>query len=396
MRRNIAKSVRRGSLRARAISLTLGAGLVGAAAAAVPPPPPLPPKPPARKIQPPKQASVRKPSAAKAPKVGARIEFASKVYDFGRVAAGKEVRAEFVFTNTGTETLHIASVHPSCGCTTTGEWPRELAPGKSGKIPVVFNTKGYGGKVAKYISVVSSAVNEPLVSLKLTGEVWRPVTVLPAYAYFRWVAGVSSNATATVRIQNNTDVSMKILGVESPDGLFKAELREVKPGKVFEAVIRPARPFTKGSHYGALRLKTNLKEAPEVELRAYASVVDRVAVVPTRLLLSRGPLPRTIRRYVSVRANDKRPIRVVKAEVSGAPNVRTTIQEVVKGRMYRVALDFPKGFELKTGDQVAVKIRTDRKEAAELTVPVIQPSAAPPRLLKPPVASKPARKPSKP
>src|ERR1044071_6693305 len=68
-------------------------------------------------------------SAAGAPETSApRIEFASRVFDFGKVSAGELVRHDFVFTNTGTASLEITDVRPGCGCTTAGPWDRQVPP----------------------------------------------------------------------------------------------------------------------------------------------------------------------------------------------------------------------------------------------------------------------------
>ena len=50
----------------------------------------------------------------------------------------------FKFINTGKEPLIISKANASCGCTVP-EWPKDaIAPGKSGEIKVVFDSKGKG------------------------------------------------------------------------------------------------------------------------------------------------------------------------------------------------------------------------------------------------------------
>src|ERR1051325_4781350 len=74
---------------------------------------------------------------------GPRIEFAEPNFDFGRVDAGAAVKHDYIFTNTGDQLLTIKDVHPSCGCTTAGNYDKEVAPGQTGKISIQFNSAGY-------------------------------------------------------------------------------------------------------------------------------------------------------------------------------------------------------------------------------------------------------------
>lgn len=72
------------------------------------------------------------------------IKFDSEEYDWGMVMDGDKVTKIFKFKNTGKEPLIITKANASCGCTVP-EWPKDaIAPGKSGEIKVVFDSKGKG------------------------------------------------------------------------------------------------------------------------------------------------------------------------------------------------------------------------------------------------------------
>src|SRR5262245_33388450 len=45
--------------------------------------------------------------------VGARIEFATNIYDFGRLKSGDPVKYTYYFTNTGDALLELSDVKPS-------------------------------------------------------------------------------------------------------------------------------------------------------------------------------------------------------------------------------------------------------------------------------------------
>lgn len=74
-----------------------------------------------------------------------KIQFDSTTFNFGRVKSGEIVKHSFVFTNSGTATLEIMDVKTGCGCTTAGAWDKKVEPGKTGIIPLQFNSTGFGG-----------------------------------------------------------------------------------------------------------------------------------------------------------------------------------------------------------------------------------------------------------
>ena len=86
----------------------------------------------------------------------AAIVFPENEYDFGTINEGEKVTHDFSFVNTGDANLIISNAKPSCGCTVP-EWPKEpIAPGDTGQIKVVFNSKGKAGKNNKTIRVLAN------------------------------------------------------------------------------------------------------------------------------------------------------------------------------------------------------------------------------------------------
>lgn len=95
------------------------------------------------------------------PMTGPKIYFSEKSFDFGEITQGEKVEHVFEFENTGNEPLILSDVRTTCGCTAP-EWPREpIAPGKTGRLKVVFNSAGKMGMQNKVITVMSNAVNNP-------------------------------------------------------------------------------------------------------------------------------------------------------------------------------------------------------------------------------------------
>ena len=99
------------------------------------------------------------------------VVFEEYEHDFGKVAeSGGEVVFDFIFKNTGEQTLVITNVTASCGCTTP-DWSKEpIAKGKKGFIKAVFNPKGQSSPFNKVLTVYSNG-NPTRISLKIKGTI---------------------------------------------------------------------------------------------------------------------------------------------------------------------------------------------------------------------------------
>lgn len=99
-------------------------------------------------------------------------------FDFGKIPQGKPVTHIFELTNIGKDSLRIANVQASCGCTTP-EWDREKAqaPGEKTTIRVGYNAASEG-LFTKQITITYNGTQTKQLTIK--GEVWKtPVTSAP-------------------------------------------------------------------------------------------------------------------------------------------------------------------------------------------------------------------------
>lgn len=107
----------------------------------------------------------------------AKITFQEDTIDYGSIVKGADGKKVFKFTNTGDAPLIITDVKSSCGCTIPKKPNGPIAPGESSTIEVQYDTNKVG-PIRRTITVVSNA-SEPMVALKITGEVQsQPASVL--------------------------------------------------------------------------------------------------------------------------------------------------------------------------------------------------------------------------
>ncbi|MCF0235273.1 MAG: DUF1573 domain-containing protein [Bacteroidaceae bacterium] len=98
------------------------------------------------------------------------LTFSKTDHNFGKFAETQPQTVEFEFTNTGDKPLVIHQAFASCGCTIPTFSQEPIAPGKKGKVKVVYNGKGkFPGTFKKSITVRSNA-NNAVVRLYVSGD----------------------------------------------------------------------------------------------------------------------------------------------------------------------------------------------------------------------------------
>jgi hypothetical protein len=302
---------------------------------------------------------------------GPKIQFATPTYDFGKVKGGDAVKYVYIFTNVGGTTLQVSNVQASCGCTTAGEWTRQVEPGKTGSIPVQFNSGGFSGQIGKSITVTCNDTNQRVVVLQLKGNVWKPIDVMPQMAVLN-VTAESPSTTTTVRIVNNEEAPLTLSGPEVSNAAFAAELKTNQPGKQFELVIRTVPPLPAGNVQGQFTLKTSSTNLPVINVSAWANVQPVVVAVPAQIALPAAPLAGPMPSTVSIRNNGTNTLALSEPAVN-AKGVDVQLRETEPGRAFAVALNFPAGFEIAQGEKVELSVKSNHPQFPSIKVPVIQP-----------------------
>jgi hypothetical protein len=307
---------------------------------------------------------------------GPRIEFASPVFDFGRVKQGEVVRLDFAFKNSGRAAVEISDVQPGCGCTTALQWDRRVEPGQTGVISLQFNSAGFSSTVHKSATVTCNDPRQPTVTLQIQGDVWTPFAVTPASATFTVSTETEMSETRVVRIVNRLEDPIALSGLKVTSSTFRAELHPVKPGKEFELKIATVPPFTSDSASATITLKTSSSEAPTIVVRAQLIVQQPVVAIPERIALQAGPLAAATNVVVTIRNNGKHALLLSDANIN-VPGGAVTVQEIQKAELFQLTVKLPAGFEAKPEENVEVVVRSNHPKFATIRVPVV----APPRIV---------------
>lgn len=110
-------------------------------------------------------------------KLNAQIEFSGpailaseNTIDFKQVELGNKAEQKIELKNIGKTPLAIKSVKADCDCI-LAQWPKTpIAPGKSSTLTLRFDAKK-PGKIKQTVVVTSDAINEPILSIKIKGNI---------------------------------------------------------------------------------------------------------------------------------------------------------------------------------------------------------------------------------
>jgi len=100
--------------------------------------------------------------------------FKGTSHDFGQVKQGDVVSHEFVFKNEGGAPLVVERVETTCGCTAALVSEKKIAPGREGRIKATFDTRGYSGRMSRYLYIVSNDAENPRRELTVSVDIQVP------------------------------------------------------------------------------------------------------------------------------------------------------------------------------------------------------------------------------
>ncbi len=300
-----------------------------------------------------------------------KIQFATPIYDFGKVKVNEPAKCDFIFTNTGQALLEVPVVHPGCGCTTAGSWTRQVEPGKTGIIPIQFNAAAAAGPFAKAITVTCNDPSQSTVILQIKGLIWKPVDVTPPYAIFNVTTESVSNATSIVRIVNNEDTPLTLSAPESNNRFFTAELKTKQPGKEFEVIIRPVPPLDGTSKQALITLKTSSTNLPVININTTVILLPTLVANPPAIIIPSEPTTNSVRAVIQIRNNGSGLMKLSDPAVN-AMGVDVQINEIEPGRLSSLTLTFPQDFTIAPGEKIELRVKTGLAHLPTFAVPVVQ------------------------
>lgn len=168
-----------------------------------------------------------------------RPMFEEVSHDFGNVPRGAKAEYEFVLTNKYQETLHIAQVRSSCGCTIPRIANANLKTYEKGAIICEFNTRSFIGPKSAVITVVFTAPYHGEMQLMVKGDILSDIVAEPGEIQFGELDQATEKMT-TVKVRYtgknrawqitdvrsaNQDLGVKLNRIESRAGPIEYQMQ---------------------------------------------------------------------------------------------------------------------------------------------------------------------------
>ncbi|MFO0905127.1 MAG: DUF1573 domain-containing protein [Pirellulales bacterium] len=208
-------------------------------------------------------------------------------HDFGTVARGAKSEFLFEFENSWEETVHVASVRTSCGCTSASITKDTLKTWEKGGILATFNTASFTGQRSATITVTFDKPFFAEVQLNVQGNIRTDVVFTPGSVDFGVVdAGQSASKKVAITYAGRSD--WQISDVRSANSNFEVELQETQRsgGRVaYEMSVFMKPDMPEGFFQEQLILVTSDARTSGVPLVVEGRVVPGLTVSPASLFL---------------------------------------------------------------------------------------------------------------
>lgn len=333
--------------------------------------------------EPPPQAAPAAPDPGATPETPAAVEpqpapkiFApGPVLDAGVVARGDKVTAEFFVENRGDAPLEIKRVEAACGCT-VASFDRTIEPGATGKVRAVVDTSDFAGPIAKSVTVLSNDPSTPRLVLSVKVDVRAHVVAQPSYARLIHTRTLAPPSTAfTVASGDKEDFA--VTRVDSPHEWVTATVREATAeerlpdvkGQQWRIEVALAADSPVGPLRDFLKVRTNHPGQPELAVPLSGVVRPVLHLTPSAAAFGELVLAGQAREVGLTLINfgtEPVEVRAASTDIAGA---ETTIQEVEKGKRWRIVVRLTTEVAKGKVDGELV-IETTSSELPRLEVPV--------------------------
>jgi hypothetical protein len=211
-----------------------------------------------------------------------------------------------------------------------------------------------------------------MLTISIKGELWQPVQVSPASAAFARVPQQSKDDAAMVRkltIVNNVDGPAKLTGIKVPSDSFKAEVKELEPGKKFELTVSLVPPLKPGPVYGNIEVATGITEMPILKIPVNAFIVADVDVTPNQLALPQARVA-ALQRQLYVRNNVQTAVKLSDLQCTNSA-LTLDLRETQPGVAFLITVNIPTEYKPSPGGDT-ITFKTDRASLPLVTVPITE------------------------
>ena len=265
-----------------------------------------------------------------------RVTVDNATYDFGVMDSRSHRSHVFVLTNQGNATAALVEGASSCRCTSFQLEKTTLEPGESTKATMQWHAKNSRGAFRQTAVVRVNDGEPPEITLTIHGRVLNAVRVDPEEWAINAI-GAGTGIAQDFAVFTFAQEPIKVVGHELLDAetakFFDVKIAPMPPERVaaepearggclVHVSVKPGLPF--GPFRQRIRVTTDFKDAPEVEIPISGKVVSDLSIVGANYDEEAGLLhigfvdsPKGAERqlFVLARGNDRKTIRIKPGEV---------------------------------------------------------------------------------
>lgn len=294
---------------------------------------------------------------------GAESMFDELAKNFGSVPRGPTLSHPFRLTNNSGQTVHIAGVRVSCGCTSASALQTQLAPGESTAIQAQMDTRRFYGPKSVTIYVTFDRPQYEEIRLQVSANARDDIVVTPeGFAFGSIRKGSSPSKSLTITLLGSTQ--WQVLEIERETNYITASAKEVKregSEVQFEITAGIRNDTPEGKWFTDLWVKTTHPSAPRVRLPITVEIEPAISLSQTKVELGQVKAGAEAEKKIFLRGGQ--PFQVSKIEGTDA-EVKVTSNANGKQSVHVLTIHVKPN---KAGDlSRKIKIITDLKDSGEL------------------------------
>lgn len=286
--------------------------------------------------------------------------------EMGQYKPGAEGQYNLYFRNTGQQPLEIKNVVGTGGLQLDPNYAKSLAPGATGTIKCTFKAPETPDPFVYQVRIQSSDPVRPQMVVVLTGQAKPYIELQPLTGVdFSNRPRTHSVPRIATLVYNGPD-TIAYTKVTSSSPRFQAEIRQTPQPNYAIVKVTTVPPFELGETTATIRIETNCKQQPVVEVPVKLYLPPRVEVKPATLTL--GP-DRAIQRLSATITNYGEASLNILSVKTSRPEIRTQFFPEPDGMSYQLQVTLPGTLPIGPAGEKVV-IRTDDSEFGEIVIPI--------------------------
>ena len=248
-----------------------------------------------------------------------KISFDKTHHDFGKISDDLEVSYRYRVTNTGSATLEIREIRPSCGCSYTMVGRTQLKPGEDTFIEVHFNPEGLMGTVHKSLQVISNDPAQPEVVLTFEASVVMDIMPSSTVVFFSEVARGGGSLTQSVRLQSGDGEAITVTDARIPGAPYLSCTPRQDGNDVVLDINLDASliPRQRQRGFDNLAVRTTSTKIPILHFQVYWDVLSLITASPGRVVWTEAAGAES-RATIQLKHPEGRAFRVLEAKTTSS------------------------------------------------------------------------------